>query len=411
MTGIQALREQLASISKELNHTLKDCGDRIWSADQQKEFDDKADMLERGRAQLQAMERAMQDSVDRNFSDVEQFRSKEKLSPAVEAMNVFLRKSFNQMTAEEMLAIRNTMSTTTGSEGGYSVQTEIAKQLIDYYKDYGAMRRVSDNIVTSQGNPLSYPTSDGTSESGEWVAQNVTATAADPVFGTAPLNVFKASSKVVAVPIELLQDSNIDIQAMVFKRLSARIGRTMNAGFTTGGGSTNPNGIITAAGTGKTGTTGQTVTVIYDDLVDMVDSIDVAYLDAQSGAALADKIGPAWMFAQTSRRIIRKIKDTTGRPMWTPGYDEGISSATPDLLLGYPVVINNDVAAMAANAKSIAFGNFQNYMIRDAMDVTIFRFDDSPYLKLGQVGFLAWARAGGNLLDVNSVKLYVNSAT
>jgi HK97 family phage major capsid protein len=45
------------------------------------------------------------------------------------------------------------------------------------------------------------------------------------------------------------------------------------------------------------------------------------------------------------------------------------------------------------------------------MDVTTFRFTDSAYTKLGQVGFLAWMRTGGNLLDVNAVKLGVNSAT
>jgi len=45
------------------------------------------------------------------------------------------------------------------------------------------------------------------------------------------------------------------------------------------------------------------------------------------------------------------------------------------------------------------------------MEVSIFRFTDSAYTKLGQVGFLAWARAGGNLLDTNGVKLYQHSAT
>jgi HK97 family phage major capsid protein len=117
------------------------------------------------------------------------------------------------------------------------------------------------------------------------------------------------------------------------------------------------------------------------------------------------------MFSQASRRVVRKIKDTAGRPIWTPSYDEGITSQTPDRLLGYPVYINNDMPTMAANAKSIAFGNFNRYLIRDAMDVTMFRFDDSAFMSKGQVGYLAWCRAGGNLLDLNSVKQYQNSAT
>ena len=46
------------------------------------------------------------------------------------------------------------------------------------------------------------------------------------------------------------------------------------------------------------------------------------------------------------------------------------------------------------------------------MQFTLFRFTDSAYSKLGQVGFLAWARSGGNYVDVgNSLKYYQNSAT
>jgi HK97 family phage major capsid protein len=223
--------------------------------------------------------------------------------------------------------------------------------------------------------------------------------------------VFKASSKIIAVPFELLQDSEIDIQGMVLKRSADRIGRLGNVGFTTGGGTTDPFGLVTAASTGKTGTTGQTLTVIYDDLVDLIDSLDVAYLGAPSSNPELAGAEPGFMFNQTTRRVIRKIKDTAGRPIWMPSYDEGLTGATPDRLLGYPVYLNNDMAVPAANAKTIAFGNFNKYMIRDAMDVTMFRFDDSAYAKLGQVGYLAWARMGGNLLDVNSVKLYAHSAT
>ena len=142
--------------------------------------------------------------------------------------------------------------------------------------------------------------------------------------------------------------------------------------------------------------------MIYDDLVDLQHSVDVAYRDLGRCS---------WMMNDLSVRVIRKIKDTAGRPIWTPSYDEGASSAMPDRLLGYPTYLNNDMAVPAANAKSLAFGAFQNYLIRDAMEVNLFRFDDSVYVSKGQIGFLAWARAGGNLLDISSVKVYAHSAT
>ena len=416
--SIQALRERLAAISRDMNGLLASQGDKVWDKETQGKFDALGDELERGRTQLAAMENSIQGSQqgDDNdtFGDVENFRmsaseraDRAKLAArkrtVVSAMELFLRKSDRQLSQEEAMAIRATMSTTTGSEGGYTVDPIIASELIEKLKDFGGMRRVGTTQRTANGVDMSWPTSDGTSEEGEIIAQNATATDLDVSFGTVALNVFKYSSKVVAIPFELLQDTSIDILALVLNRLRNRLGRIQNRHFTVGVGTTEPLGLVPAASVGKTGTTGQTTSVIYDDLVDVIDSVDIAYLE--SGET------PKWMFNQSTRRAIRKIKDTAGRPIWTPSYDGGISGKFSDQLLGFDVELNNHMASMAANAKPIAFGRLSEYMMRDAMEVQMFRFDDSAYTKKGQVGFLAWTRAGGNLLDPNGVRLYQNSAT
>jgi HK97 family phage major capsid protein len=412
--SIQALRERLQASNRAANQLLAEKGSQTWTAEDQAAFDGHIADGDRAKAQISAHERMIERDREDNFQDVEDFRVDGKTKPkseAEKAFSTFLRKSLADMSAEERTAVRNTMSTTTGSQGGFSVQSTVSSKFIDYLKAFGFMRGVAQQLTTENGAPLSFPTTDGTSEQGEWVPQNTTATAADPVFGTVALNTFKVGSKVVAVPIELLQDSQIDMEAFIMKRLTQRIGRTENIGYTIGGGTTDPFGIVTAALVGKVGTTGQTTTIIYDDLVDMVDSLDAAYLDVPATNLQFPGAEPGWMFSQTLRRTLRKIKDTTGRPIWTPGYEDGITAATPDRLLGYPVYLNNDMPTPAANAKSLLFGNLNSYIIRDAMEITMFRFDDSAYMKLGQVGFLAWARTGGNLLDPNAVKYYQNSAT
>lgn len=399
--SIQALREQLSQENRAAKALLAEKGSIPWTAEDQKKFDGHMETAERLQAQIDAHQNMLDDDAQANFRDA---TKKDKDKPeAFKALDVFLRKKPEQMTAEERLLIQNTMSTTTGSEGGNTVQTIVASRLIDLMKAYAFMRAVSDQVSTENGADMSFPTSDGTAETGEWVAQNAAAAAADPTFGTRAVNTFKAGSKVVAVPIELLQDSQIDIAGFVLNRLGQRIGRISNTGYTTGSGTGQPFGFVSVASTGKTGTTGQTLTIIYDDLVDLVDSLDVAYLQGPNE--------PKFMMSQTMRRVVRKIKDTSGRPIWTPSYDSGMTAGTPDRLLGYPVTINNDMAVPAANAKSLAFGDFKKYLIRDAMQVTLYRFDDSAYAKNGQVGFLAWARTGGNLLDLNAVKLYAHSAT
>lgn len=301
-----------------------------------------------------------------------------------------------------MPEIRNTMSVGgAGSEGGYTVQTEVAKHVLNALKAYGGMRQVAQIIQTEQGNPMNYPTSDGTSEIGEIIGENSTATALDASFGTLPLNVYKYSSKVITVPFELLQDSAIDVEGFVNDRIVTRLGRIQNAHFTTGTGSGQPNGVVTAATVGKTGASGQTLTVLVDDLIDLQHSVDPLY-----------RSNGKFMMHDSTVKVIRKLKDSNGRPLWVPDFDGGITNGMGGTLLGSQVVINQQMPVMAANARSIAFGDFSYYKIRDVMAMSMFRFTDSVYTTKGQVGFLAWARSGANLIDVGgAIKLYVNSAT
>lgn len=406
MQSIQALRERLAARAQEVRSLVEKNND-AWKPEHQAAYDAGMAEVEDLKKQIARVEAALQFDAEGAENEAIANAAARKAGGAkqgdraAELYAKFLRGGDKSLSAEDWREIRNTMSTTTGSEGGYTVQSEVATRIVDALKAYGGMRAAANVIRTAMGNDLSFPTSDGTSEVGELIAQNTTATAADPSFGTAAVVAYKFSSKIAAVPFELLQDSQVDIAAFVEGRLTTRIGRITNTYFTTGTGSSQPFGVVARASSGKVGTTGQTLTVIFDDLVDLVHSVDPAYRAAP---------GVRFMMADSSLKIVRKLKDSSGRPIFLPGYD-GLAGAMADSLLGYPITINQDVAAMAANAKSILFGDFGQYVLRDVMAPTLFRFEDSAYAKLGQVGFLMWHRAGGNLLDTAAVKYYANSAT
>ena len=110
--------------------------------------------------------------------------------------------------------------------------------------------------------------------------------------------------------------------------------------------------------------------------------------------------------------LLNELLDEQGRPIFVPGYEVSVPGGAPDTLLGRPIVINDDIAAMAASARSILAGDFSKYVVRRVMDLTLFRMTDSAFTLLGQVGFVAFQRLGGNLIDAGgAVKYYANSAT
>lgn len=398
MTNIQALREKISALATQAKALLAEKGDQNWTAEEQAKFDGFSNEIEGAKRQIANIEKVRDLEADSFFNEVGNQAAKkdaDKLN-AFEAMALYLRMG-NNVTAEQAVQIRNAMSTTTTTEGGYTVPSEIASMVIDKLKSFGGMREAATILSTATGVAMNWPTSDGTADVGAIVGQNTAVSGADITFGTIGLNPFYYTSNKIALPLELIQDSAIDIVAYVVDRLATRIARIQNTHFTTGAGTTLPDGVMVKAGIGKTGTTGQTLTVIYDDLVDLKHSVNSAY-----------RSNAKFMMNDLSVAIVSKLKDSTGRPIW----EYSMQAGAPDMLLGKPVVINDDVAVMAANALSIAFGDFGKYVIRDVAGTTVLRrFDDSAFALSNQVGFCAWTRSGGNLLDTAAVKTYKNSAT
>jgi HK97 family phage major capsid protein len=285
-----------------------------------------------------------------------------------------------------------------GAIGLFTVPNEMMRPLEVALLTFGGMRQVATVIRTDTGANLPIPTVNDTGNVGAILAENTAATTQDVAFGQLVLGSYKYSSKIVLVSVELMMDNAINLAQFLGDALGTRIGRITNTHFTVGtGGGTQPTGIVTAATSGKVGLVGQTTTVIFDDLVDLEHSVDPAY-----------RQGGRFMMHDKTLAALKKIKDSQGRPLFLPG----LSVNAPDTILGYPYTINQDVAQMAANAKSILFGALSKYIIRDVLGVTLLRLDER-YAEFHQVAFLAFARFDGNLLNAgtNPVKYYANSAT
>lgn len=406
--SIQALREQRAAKAKTLNELVDPS--RQWNANVDQPIYDaglaEIDAIDAQINRINAMnERAATDALNGSVIVAAERVAQDQGSQATAIFAKWLRGGDRALNQADWDVVRATMSTSTNPEGGYTVATEVATSVLDALKQFGGMRSVANVITTAQGGPMNWPTSDGTSEEGEIIEENGSASDQDVSFGVKSLPVYKYSSKVVTVPIELLQDASVDIEAFVRARLAVRLGRITNRHFTLGTGASQPFGIVPAAPIGVTAanSTSQVTAVTYDSLVDLQHSVDPNYRELGNCG---------WMFNDTTLRQLRKVKDGQQRPIFVPGYETGAPAGSPDRLLGSPITINQSVTNMAASARSILYGDFSFYTIRDVLDVTLQRYTDSAYAKKGQVGFLAWLRSGGNLVDVGgAVKCFVNAAS
>jgi HK97 family phage major capsid protein len=386
MNHLRNLREKRQAVARDIRQLVDNTPAKTWADTHQRQYD-------RGMREL--------DDLDGNItalvSQSERSRARELIDTPFDKL---IRQGVGALSEAERLQISNTMSTGTGSQGGFAVSSDISARFVDTLKTFSPVRQYAEVYVTEKGNVMPWPTSDGTAEVGELVAENATVASADPTFGTAPMSTYKYSSKIFAVPIELIADSGIDIEQFIFDRAAQRIGRITNTHFTTGTGTGQPQGFVGAAGAGKVGTTGQTLTVIHDDFVDLIHSVNAAYRQDPRG-------GVCFQMADATFKVARKLKDSSNRPIYLPS-----DGPSPESILGWPVVVNDDIPVPAANAKSIFFGNFRaGYKVRDALEFTLFRMTDSFYVKLGQIAFLAFVRCGGNLVDPAAVRYYQHSAT
>ena len=292
------------------------------------------------------------------------------------------------------------LSVGTDTAGGFTVgdDTSFIDQIDVALKEFGGMRRARSTIINTQtGADLPIPTTNDSAQTGELLAENVAAAEQDVVFGQVVLQSFMYSSKMVKVSIQLLQDGAIDVVGLLARLLGTRIGRITNSHFTVGTGSGQPNGVVPASDQGVVGTTGQTTSIIQADLVDLFHSLDPAYRE-----------NAEWMLNDSSLKVIKKIEDADGRLLWTPG----LSASDPATILGKPFIVNNDVVVMAANAKSVLFGDFSKYWIRDVRGLTLLQLRERFAENL-QVAFLAFSRHDGDLIDAGTkpIKHYANSAT
>jgi len=286
----------------------------------------------------------------------------------------------------------------TKSSTSAPVPTTFASQVLDQMRYSGPMLDPSivTIINTSGGEDLVLPTI------ASWSTAAITAEAAaisesDPVFGSTTLKAFKYSF-LIQVSREMIEDSQVDVLGFLTRQAGNEFGYRLNNALTTGTGTVQPNGVSTAAAAGVTGGTGVSGAFTADNVISLVYSLD-------RGARLLPSFGV--MANATSIAAMRSLKaSTSGEYLFTPTLD----AATPDRVLGVPLIENPHVASPATSARSLLAGAFESYTVRSAGGLQVARSDEFAFSADLVTLRFTW-RIDGNLPQTSHIKRFVGGAS
>ena len=286
-----------------------------------------------------------------------------------------------------MPQVVNALQIGTDSEGGYLVPDEYERTLVEALEEENVFRQLAKVIRTSSGDrKIPVVATKGTAS---WIDEEGAYLESDDSFGQVSIGAYKVGT-MIKVSEELLNDSVFDLEAYISREFARRIGAKEEEAFFTGDGSGMPLGVLAATGGAETGVTAASATAITaDELIDLFYSLKAPY-----------RRNAVWVLNDSTIKAIRKLKDNQGQYLWQPS----LTAGAPDLLLGKPVRTSAYMPAIAADAKTVAFGDFSYYWIADRQGRSFKRLNEL-YAATGQVGFLASQRVDGKLVLPEAIKV------
>lgn len=295
---------------------------------------------------------------------------------------------------------RKAMSVGTDSDGGYLVPAPTTGRIVSKVYDLSPIRQIA-NVMSISTDAL-----EGVNDLDEaaygWVSEvGARSDTNTPTVGKYRIEAHEMYAQPKATQ-KLLDDAAVDIEAWLAAKVADKFARAEGAAFVVGTGVGQPRGFAdyTTAATGDatrawgqlehvvTGANGAFHTTQADPLFDLIGAFKSAYLQ-----------NAKWVTRREVIAAIRKFKTTTTLEyIWQPGLQLG----QPDRLLGYPIVMAQDMPTLATGSLSLALGDFtEGYQIVDRVGMRTLRdpFTDKPFVK-----FYTTKRTGGGVVNFEAIK-------
>lgn len=319
----------------------------------------------------------------------------EAAAPHQKAFDAYLR-SGDDDALRGLTLEGKAMSTAVNSDGGYLVDPQTAETIKSVLENTASIRAIASvvNVEASSFDVLIDRADTGAGWANETAASTETGT---PTIERISIPLYELNA-LPKVSQRLLDDSAFDVEGWLAGRVADKFARAEADAFVNGDGVDKPTGFLThpvVANSGWSwGNIGYVATGVADGIGDGDTLIALVYaLGAQYRA------GGTFVMNSKTAGALRKLKDADGRHLWSDGF----AAAEPARLLGYPVLIAEDMPDIAANATPIAFGDFgAGYTIAERPDLRILR---DPFSAKPHVLFYATKRVGGDVSDFAAIKL------
>ncbi len=319
-------------------------------------------------------------------------------APHKKAMSAYLRTGDDDALRGIELDGKS-LNTAVNAEGGYLVDPQTSEMIQGVLRGSSSLRSIANvvNVEATSFDVLVDHTDIGAGWADETSAAAETGTPSIDRIAI-PLHELSALPKASQ---RLLDDTAFDIEGWLAGRIADKFSRAESNAFISGDGVDKPTGMLTHPTVDNDswtwGNIGYVVTGASGDfdgtnpadaIVDLVYSLGARY-----------RAGATFVMNSKTAGAVRKMKDADGRFLWS----DGLAAGEPARLMGYPVLIAEDMPDIAADAMAIAFGDFNaGYTIAERPDLRVLR---DPFSAKPHVLFYATKRVGGDVSDFAAIKL------
>lgn len=322
------------------------------------------------------------------------------------AFNQFFRRGAENGLRE--LEVKASLRTDSDPDGGYVVPDQMETQIDRVLSTVSAMRSIASVMSISAGAYKKLVSKGGAT--GGWVGERQSR----PETGTPQLaELAFPAMELYANPAAtqtLLDDARVDIGAWLADEVSLTFAEMEGAAFISGSGVNQPRGLLSydtvANASYEWGKLGYVATGVAAALTDGTHNGVDALIDLVYGVKQGYRQNASFLMNRKLQAAVRKFKSATEELyLWQPPVQAG----QPATLLGYPIVDDDNMSDVGANAFPVAFGDFKRgYLIVDRMGVRVLRdpFTNKPY-----VHFYTTKRVGGGVQNFEAIKLLKVSAT